>query len=54
VARTDRLPAGVYEHSYLARATTIGTFVTPPLRAEERYRPEVFGRRGTVTVEVVP
>lgn len=50
---SDRLPSGVYEYTYLARATTLGTFVVPPLRAEEMYHPEVFGRNGTQTVEVV-
>ena len=35
---------GVYQYSYVARATTPGTFVAPPARAEEMYSPEVFGR----------
>ena len=34
---------GVYDYSYVARATTPGTFVVPPARAEEMYSPEVFG-----------
>ncbi|MBW3552470.1 MAG: carboxypeptidase regulatory-like domain-containing protein [Gemmatimonadetes bacterium] len=38
------LPAGVYEYSYLARATTPGTFIVPPPRAEMMYQPETFGR----------
>ena len=50
----DRLPSGVYEYTYLARATTIGRFVVPPLKAHEMYHPEVFGRNGTAIVEVVP
>lgn len=50
---SDRLPSGVYEYTYLARATTYGTFVVPPLKAEEMYHPEVFGRNGTEIVEVV-
>ena len=50
---SDRLPSGVYEYTYLARATTIGTFVVPPLKANEMYHPEVFGRNGTKIVEVV-
>ncbi|MBU1538094.1 hypothetical protein KKF84_22470, partial [Myxococcota bacterium] len=49
----DRLPAGSYEHSYLVRATTIGTFNVPPLKAQEMYAPEVFGRNGSEVVEVV-
>jgi alpha-2-macroglobulin len=28
----------------VARATTPGTFVAPPAKAEEMYHPEVFGR----------
>lgn len=46
------LYAGTYEYSYVARATTPGTFVTPPTKAEEIYAPEVFGRSATDTVVV--
>ncbi|MAT43249.1 MAG: hypothetical protein CL609_12995 [Anaerolineaceae bacterium] len=35
---------GVYEYSYVTRATTPGTFIVPPTKAEEMYSPEVFGR----------
>ena len=35
---------GVHEYTYLARATTPGTFVVPPAKAEEMYAPETFGR----------
>jgi uncharacterized protein YfaS (alpha-2-macroglobulin family) len=35
---------GVYQYSYVARATTPGRFVVPPAKAEEMYAPEVFGR----------
>jgi uncharacterized protein YfaS (alpha-2-macroglobulin family) len=38
------LPAGVYDYSYVARATTPGSFVAPPPKAEEMYNPETFGR----------
>lgn len=48
--RDDRIEAfasllqdGVYEYSYFARATTPGTFIVPPAKAEEMYSPEVFG-----------
>ena len=44
--------AGVHEYSYVARATTPGTFVAPPAKAEEMYHPEVFGRSGTDRVVV--
>ncbi len=47
-----RLGEGNHEFTYLVRATTAGTFVTPPTHVEEMYEPEVFGRTGTVTVEV--
>ena len=46
------LPAGTYEYTYVARATTPGTFVAPPAKAEEIYAPEVFGRSGTDRVTV--
>ena len=49
---SDRLPSGVYEYTYLARATTLGRFVAAPTKAEEMYRPETFGRSGTTFVEV--
>jgi uncharacterized protein YfaS (alpha-2-macroglobulin family) len=35
---------GSYTASYLARATTPGTFVKPPAHAEEMYNPSVNGR----------
>jgi hypothetical protein len=43
-AFTSLLWDGVYEYSYIARATTPGKFVVPPSKAEEMYSPEVFGR----------
>jgi hypothetical protein len=43
-AFTSLLWDGVYEYTYIARATTPGTFVVPPAKAEEMYSPEVFGR----------
>ncbi|GAB4479371.1 MAG: MG2 domain-containing protein [Anaerolineales bacterium] len=51
-AFTSLLWAGVYEYSYIARATTPGTFIVPPAKAEEMYSPEVFGRCGTEVVIV--
>ncbi|MBW3670385.1 MAG: hypothetical protein KY432_01795, partial [Acidobacteria bacterium] len=47
-----RLSAGTHEYSYIARATTAGTFRTAPTHAEEMYEPEVFGRTATDVVEV--
>ena len=51
-AFSSYLWAGVHEYSYVARATTPGTFVVPPAKAEEIYAPEVFGRSGSDTVVV--
>jgi uncharacterized protein YfaS (alpha-2-macroglobulin family) len=43
-AFTSLLWDGVYEYTYITRATTLGTFIAPPAKAEEMYSPEVFGR----------
>ncbi|HUF04876.1 MAG TPA: alpha-2-macroglobulin family protein [Aridibacter sp.] len=43
---------GVYNYSYVTRATTPGEFVVPPAKAEEMYHPETFGRTGTDIVHV--
>jgi uncharacterized protein YfaS (alpha-2-macroglobulin family) len=57
--RDDRVEAfsalvweGVYDYRYVARATTPGTFVVPPPRAEEMYSPETFGRGASDRVVV--
>lgn len=50
----DRLEAGVYDYTYTARATTPGTFVVPPARAEEMYAPETFGRSESAVLAVEP
>ncbi len=47
-----RLSEGIHEYSYVARATTAGTFRTAPTHAEEMYEPEIFGRTSTDVVEV--
>ena len=41
-----QLWSGVYTASYVARATTAGTFIKPPAHAEEMYNPAVQGRSG--------
>ena len=46
-AFTSLLWEGSYDYSYIARATTPGTFLVPPAKAEEMYSPEVFGRTGS-------
>jgi uncharacterized protein YfaS (alpha-2-macroglobulin family) len=51
-AFTSLLWDGVYQYSYIARATTPGRFVVPPAKAEEMYSPEVFGRSGSDIVFV--
>ncbi|MBV9957942.1 MAG: hypothetical protein JO360_05945, partial [Acidobacteria bacterium] len=51
-AFTSLLWEGVYNYSYIARATTPGAFVVPPAKAEEMYHPETFGRTGTDFVRV--
>jgi uncharacterized protein YfaS (alpha-2-macroglobulin family) len=51
-AFTSLLWDGVYQYTYVARATTPGTFVVPPAKAEEMYYPETFGRSASDTVVV--
>ncbi|MDQ6785460.1 MAG: DUF6049 family protein, partial [Acidobacteriota bacterium] len=43
---------GVYNYTYVTRATTPGQFVVPPAKAEEMYHPETFGRTGTDFVRI--
>jgi uncharacterized protein YfaS (alpha-2-macroglobulin family) len=43
-AFTQLLWEGVHSYEYTARATTPGSFVVPPPKAEEMYMPETFGR----------
>ncbi|MHB1327578.1 MAG: alpha-2-macroglobulin family protein [Gemmatimonadales bacterium] len=45
---------GSYTASYLARATTPGTFIRPQAHAEEMYNPAVFGRSDGGTFIVTP
>jgi uncharacterized protein YfaS (alpha-2-macroglobulin family) len=35
---------GVWDYTYVAKATTPGVYVVPPPKAEEMYSPETFGR----------
>ena len=48
----DRIEPGMYRVSYLARASSVGTFVVPPTRIEAMYSPEVFGRTAASTLSV--
>lgn len=57
--RDDRVEAfasllwdGVFDYTYVARATTPGRYVVPPAKAEEMYHPETFGRSGTDRVVI--
>jgi len=45
---------GSYTASYVARATTAGTFVRPPAHAEEMYNPSLGGRSDGGTFRVLP
>ena len=47
-----RAVPGVHSYVYLARATTVGSFVAAPTHVEQMYEPEVFGRTGAMTFEV--
>ena len=51
-AFTSLLWDGVHEYTYVARATTPGSFVVPPTKAEEMYMPETFGRSASDRVEI--
>jgi hypothetical protein len=51
-AFTSLLSAGTYEYTYVVRATTPGTFIVPPTKAEEIYAPETFGRSASDLVVV--
>jgi uncharacterized protein YfaS (alpha-2-macroglobulin family) len=51
-AFASELYEGVHRYEYAARATTPGTFVVPPAKAEEMYMPETFGRSGSDRVIV--
>jgi len=54
VLSADRVPKGVYEYVYYARATTPGDFFVAPAHAEETYFPEVFGRSDSGRFTVAP
>jgi uncharacterized protein YfaS (alpha-2-macroglobulin family) len=51
-AFTSLLWDGVYDFTYVTRATIPGSFVVPPTKAEEMYSPEVFGRSASDRVVV--
>jgi uncharacterized protein YfaS (alpha-2-macroglobulin family) len=45
---------GTYTATYVARATTPGTFIRPPAHAEEMYNPAVNGRSDGGVFVVTP
>ena len=46
------LEDGTLVYTYVARATAPGDYTVAPTQAEEMYRPEIFGRGGTVQVKI--
>jgi len=54
VLSADYLPAGTYVFTYLARASTAGTFKVIPPTASEFYFPDVGGRGAGSVFEVKP
>jgi len=54
VLSANFLPAGTYVYTYLARASTVGTFRVIPPTAQEFYFPEVYGRGDGMLFEVKP
>ena len=54
VLSADYLPAGTYVYTYLARASTTGTFKVIPPTASEFYFPDVGGRGAGSTFAVKP
>ena len=48
----DHLPPGIHVTSFVARATTPGTFLLKPAKGELMYEPEVFGRSAGGTFEI--
>ncbi len=54
VTTFDKIEPGMYRVHYLARATSIGSFVMPPTRIEAMYAPEVYGRTAAGMLTVKP
>jgi uncharacterized protein YfaS (alpha-2-macroglobulin family) len=47
-----KVDQGVHEYEYVARATTPGSYIVPPTKAEEMYMPETFGRAASDRVVI--
>jgi len=54
VLSSDYLPAGTYVYTYIARASTEGTFKVIPPTASEFYFPDVGGRGAGSVFNVKP
>jgi uncharacterized protein YfaS (alpha-2-macroglobulin family) len=54
VISSSYLPAGTYQYTYIARASSPGTFRVVPTTAHEFYFPEVYGRAEGSLFTVVP
>ena len=50
----NALRGGRYEYTYIARATTPGTFIAGGTLVEEMYHPETYGRGATELVHIAP
>lgn len=50
---SDYLPAGKYHLSYMAQAIAEGEFSLLPMKAEEMYDPDIFGKTASTTLKVV-
>lgn len=54
LAFATRLSSGTHELTYVARASTAGTFSAPGTKVEAMYAPELEGRGAAATLTVVP
>jgi uncharacterized protein YfaS (alpha-2-macroglobulin family) len=54
VMSADYLPSGTYVITYMARASSAGTFNVLPVTASEFYFPDVAGRSAGSTFVVTP
>ncbi len=52
LAFADVMPAGTHTFTYLARATSAGSFMAPSARVHEMYHPGVFGQSQATRVAV--
>jgi len=51
-AFSSSIGGGSYDFTYTVRATTAGSYIVPPAKAEGMYAPETFGRTATDHVVV--